>query len=75
MSADDGVYIHKFRNGWRVVHGQCLENAFESSQAMRDYFSGSPLFKTEESAQKYARKLYKKAIDDFGYVEYGINEV
>lgn len=71
MSDDSGIYIHKVRNGWRVVHAPCIENAFESKKAMREYFSGSPLFKTEDKAWKYARKLAKEV----EWTEYGISEV
>ena len=74
MSADDGIYLRKFKDGWRVVHSQCVENAFESPKAMREYFSGSPLFKTEGKAWKYARKLQKEADEKMG-TEYGIREI
>lgn len=82
MSADDGIYIHHFRNGWRVVHTQAIENInYEpdhgnyNRRTLYDVFSGSPLFKTEKAAYAYAQKLYKKAVDRYGYTEYGICEV
>jgi len=72
MSSDNGIYIHNFRNGWRVVHGQCIENVLESKKAMREYFSDSPLFKTANKAMIFAWKLYKKTIKEYGIIEYGI---
>ncbi len=26
MSADNGIYIAKFPEGWRVIHAQAIEN-------------------------------------------------
>jgi hypothetical protein len=82
MSADNGVYIHKFRNGWRVVHSQCVENIYwnpgkdgYNHKELRKYFAGSPLFSKEEYALAYATKLYKDVVGEFGYVEYGIKIV
>ena len=34
-----------------------------------------PELKTEDEAWKYARELYEKEIDEYGYIEYGIREV
>ena len=42
---------------------------------MEDYFSGSKVYKTEYRAWQHARKLYKEAVDRYGYTEYGIQEV
>jgi hypothetical protein len=75
MSADNGIYIHHFKDGWRVVHGQAVENAFEGGTSMDDYFSDGKVFKTEDEAWKYARKLYKKIMGGFGIIEYGISEI
>ena len=86
MSADNGVYIHRFRNGWRVAEGQAVENIYWNARkkemgeaynhkALRDYFSNSPLFKTEEDAWRYAQRLYKLIMDEFGIVEYGIQVI
>ncbi len=79
MSADNGVYLHKFKEGWRVVHGQAVENINYKPEKdgynhkeLHDYFSESPVFKTEIAAMTYAMKLYKKYMDRYGCVEYGI---
>lgn len=83
MSADDGIYLHKFKNGWRVTHAQAIENISwrpgkdgYNHKALNETFADSPLFKTEAEAQKYAFKLYDKAVKEFGYCpEYGISKV
>jgi hypothetical protein len=82
MSADNGIYLHHFENGWRVVHGQCIENICYkpdkdgyNQKELKRYFAESPLLKTEDEAWKYARKLYKEVLDDFGHTEYGIQVV
>lgn len=78
MSADNGIYIHKFKDGYRVVHGQCIENIHYNAgkdgynhKELNAYFRGGKLFKTHALAWKYAQKLYK----DYDFVEYGICEV
>ena len=78
MSADNGIYIHKFRNGWRICHAQAIENIFWKAgknkynyKILKDYFKGSPLYKTEGGAMAAAKKLY----DEAGYLEYGISFV
>lgn len=75
MSDDSGIYIHKFSNGYRVVHSQCIENAFESKTMMRNYFAESPLFGTKIDAYRYARKLFRRCTRRGYYPEYGIQEV
>ncbi len=84
MSADNGIYIHKFRNGYKVIHAQAIENVYWwkennkwvekdkiNPKILYDYFKDSPIFKTEDEAYKYAFKLYK----EHGYVEYGVCEI
>jgi len=78
MSADNGVYIHKFRNGWRVIHAQCIDNIYWNRgknkynyRILKEYFEESPLFKTKKEAYEYAEKLYT----EIGWTEYGISEV
>ena len=75
MSADNGIYIHHFKEGWKVVHGQAVENAFESKQAMKDYFENGETFSTEDEAWEYARRLYRDIMDGYRMVEYGIREI
>lgn len=78
MSADNGIYIHKFRNGWRVAHAQAIENIYwkrgsrpYNYRILKNYFKHSPLFETKAKALEYAGKLY----DEYGYLEYGISFV
>ena len=75
MSADNGIFIHHFKDGWKVVHGQAVENALESEEAMIDYFEDGETFSTEDEAWKYAQKLYEEIIKRVGIVEYGIQEI
>ena len=82
MSSDNGIYLHKFRNGWRVVHTQAIDNIYfkpdksgYNQRILRKVFQDSPLFKTRKRALNYAVKLYDKAIKEYGWTEYGICEV
>ena len=75
MSADNGIYVHKFRDGWRVTHAQAIENIYwrkgknnYNYRILKQYFQDSPLFKTRQDAMDYACKLY----DELEYTEYGI---
>lgn len=78
MSADNGIYIHKFRDGWRVTHGQAVENIYWRTgknkynyRILKDYFSDSPVFKTKMDALVYAGNLYS----NLDVCEYEIVEV
>ena len=83
MSADNGIYIHKFKNGWKVCHAQAIENIYwqrgnkkYNYYYLNEYFKSSPFFKTEEEALKEATRLYREIMDsDFPILEYGINFV
>lgn len=81
MSADNGVYIVKFPDGYRVTHAQAIENIdyFEPGtaarkQELKDYFGHSPLYATEQEAVLVAHEKAKKILaDDFCPVlEYGV---
>ena len=78
MSADNGVYIHKFRDGWAVAHRQAIENIYWNRgkkkynyNILHDYFADAPRFKTEQEAMNYAMAEYRK----LNICEYGISEV
>jgi hypothetical protein len=74
MSADNGIYIAKFPDGYRVTNSGAIENCWyypedsvDRKQTLKDYFGDSPLFPIEEEALLYAYKLSKE-----GYTEYGV---
>ncbi len=78
MSADNGVYIHKFRNGYAVTHAQAIENIYwqrgdkkYNYRILCEYFKNAPRFKTETEALKYASRVLKK----LDICEYGISFV
>ena len=84
MSADDGIYIHKFKKGWKVAHAQAIENIYywkegdkwvkreeQNPDVLANYFNDSKWFITKDEALKYAIKLEK----DIGWIEYGISEI
>ncbi len=78
MSADNGIYIHKFTDGFRVVHSQAIENIYweadESGYNGRElwqYFKDSPVYQTRAEALEAASKLY----DDIDILEYGMSFV
>lgn len=83
VSADNGIYIHRFRNGWAVIEAQAIENVFWNKgnkkynyNILYDYFKGAPRFKTQEEAMKYAVKLYNEIMDSGSPIlEYGISDI
>lgn len=88
MSADDGIYILQSKDGYRIIHAQAIENLYWwnidgkkehyfagklNPKILLDYFGDCEVFKIKEEAYKEADRLYNRYVEDFGYVEYGIN--
>jgi hypothetical protein len=78
MSADNGVYIHKFRVGYKVVHAQAIENIYwhkgkkkYNYRILHQYFKHGAIFTNLVEAMEYAFKLHHEV----GNSEYGICEV
>lgn len=79
MSSDNGIYIVKFPDGYRVTHAQAIENidyykvgSFKRKQMLLDYFGDSPLFADKDAAFLYAHALMDE-LDASGFsLEYGI---
>ena len=80
MSADNGIYIAQFPDGFRVVHASAIENLnyFEEGtdewkNELEIYFGNKneKVFITQEEAQNYAYELAK------GYyiLEYGVSYI
>ena len=75
MSADNGIYIAKFPEGYRVAYGAAIENidyydegTKKHKAELKNYFGDSKVYISEARAWKQARKLYK----EWGYTEYGV---
>ncbi len=83
MSADNSIIVHKFKEGYKVAHVQAMENIYwkrgknkYNYRILKEYFKGSPTFKTKEEALNYANKLYEEIMAGCcPIVEYGIQEV
>lgn len=81
MSADNGVYIAKFPDGFRVTHAQAIENidfypkgSVKRKDTLRSYFGKSKTYPTLEDAYVQAHKLEAEVLnDDFcPILEYGV---
>lgn len=77
MSADNGIYIGKFKDGYKVIHASAIDNLeyHHNNQisgynwaAVYDYYKSVPLL-TKEQAQAKAFELE----DTLAIVEYGIS--
>ncbi len=82
MSADNGIYIGKFYEGYRVIHAQAIENCEGSPDDdvtlayINTYFGKAKVFRTSDEAWTEARYIYDQMrLDDFFILEYGISEV
>lgn len=75
MSADNGIYIAKFPDGYRVAEAQAIENinyypvgSGARKKVLKEYFGRSRIYKTLKKAQDAAFRLLTKNV----YVEYGV---
>ena len=89
MSADTGIYIAKFPDGYRVTEVvQCVENVDyfapgtkERKEELGLYFDNSKVYLDLESAHKRAWEIYEefnKDEEEFGMgcpIEYGISYI
>jgi len=76
MSADNGVYIGKWNDGYRVCHAQAIEN-IDCVDIGKEYecllFGKSKIFSTQKEASEQASKIYNEIMEsDFPICEYGI---
>lgn len=89
MSADNGIYIAKFPDGYRVtdVVG-CIENidydppnSKERKRELKAYFGNSKVYKVRKDAYDYAWEVYDKWYTDeeeYGIgcpIEYGVSYI
>lgn len=84
MSADNGVYVAKCQDGYRVKHCQAIENVEDDPQFPEEltdsyrtlYFNGCKVFQTDIEAFMEAKRIYDEIMaGDFPVVEYGISEI
>lgn len=77
MSADNGVYIAKFPDRYRITHAQAIENLSypmsdeEHKEYLESYFGKSKLYKTKEKALLAAHKL----AENIEILEYGVSYI
>ena len=78
MSADNGIYIAKFKAGWRVIEAQAIDNlsyypggSEGEKEIWRDYFGNAPLIPTLQEARNAAFEMASKC----DMLEYGISDL
>lgn len=84
MSADNGIYIGKFGEEYRVIHAQAIENVeyepdfhgFNAEWVAR-YYHSAPCFATKAEALALASQMEDEILsDDFcPILEYGISTI
>jgi hypothetical protein len=80
MSADNGIYIVKFSDGYRVSECQNIEDidyfpigSLERKMVLKNYFGESKLYISINEALKRAHEIAKEILNsDFPIIEYGI---
>lgn len=84
MSADNGVYIAKFPEGYRVAYAMAIDNIGYSLsvekpekylQVLKEYFGGSKIFNTKEEAILAGHKIADEMYNKGGYLEYGVQYI
>ena len=79
MSADNGIYIAKFLDGYKVIEASAIDNldfypkgSEENRKEWQSYFGKAKTFKTEAEAVHYAYELYRECdICEYGIVNLG----
>ena len=78
MSADNGVYIAEFRDGFRVAYASSIENidsypvgSEERKKQLKNYFGNSAVFPSKDSAILEAHRIADEISND-GPLEYGV---
>ena len=81
MSADNGIYIAEFPEGFRVAYASAIDNityypegSIERKAELKSYFGDSDVY-TKNGAFDKAQAIYKEIkgeFDDHGIIEYGI---
>lgn len=82
MSADNGIYIAKFPEGYRVIHAQAIENidfhpqgSFWWKETMKSYFGEAKSIETIQEALIEANRIYTEVQNyecSLGIIEYGL---
>ena len=82
MSADNGIYLAKFKDGYRVAHAQSIDNCeyqgrdSEIAKAFQVLYFGDCPVLSEKEAQKIAFEMEKEIMEsDFPILEYGISTI
>ena len=82
MSADNGIYIGKFPDGYRVVHAQAIEDidyfpqgSKEELEIIKNKFGYSQVYPTKNEAVMKAHEMELEILsDDFcPILEYGVS--
>lgn len=76
MSADNGVYIAKFKDGYRVIEASAIDNltyypegSLKEKETWYSYFGGAPVYATKDEAVLAAHKI----ADECDILEYGVS--
>ena len=78
MSADNGIYIAKFPDGYRVCYGSAIDNltyypagTIERKSELRSYFGQSPVFESRSQAVLEADMISR----GYDVLEHGIQYI
>lgn len=76
MSADNGIYIVKFPDGFRVAHAAAIDNCYVENEKIAEayrslYFHESELYLDFVDAHEKALEIEAKV----GWTEYGVCEI
>lgn len=76
MSADNGVYIGKFKDGYRVIYAAAIDNldfhepgSWEEREVWREYWEGAKVYQTKAEALLAAHEM----AEEIDILEYGVS--
>jgi hypothetical protein len=81
LSADNGIYIAEFSDGFRVIHAQAIDSigyfppgSTERRDMLEEYFGPARLIRTREEALIEAKEQAAKVLSNkhWAILEYGI---
>ena len=79
MSADNGVYVAKFPDGYRICHGFAIDNLWHYPAGSKEkldtivaYFGESEVYEQKSDAMSVASEMEENLWMDGIMVEYGV---
>lgn len=78
MSSDNGIYIAKFKDGYRVIEAGAIDNltfypngSVEEKEIWRQYYGNAKVYKSKLDALAAAIEISNETYTEYGVVDLG----